>query len=225
LISIADTCASIAMGPALLVIAKAPVPGRVKTRLTPPCTPEQAAALAGAALADTLAAASATRLPVRRVLVLDGPAGPWADGFEVVPQRGDGLAERLAAAFEDAGAPAFLIGMDTPQVTPELLDGAVAALAGADAAFGAATDGGYWGIGLRRPDRAVFQGVPMSTPDTGAAQRARLAELGLRTTILPRLRDVDTIADARMVATQAPATRFAAALATIDDRFARARAA
>ncbi len=201
------------MTPALLVIAKAPVPGRVKTRLSPPCTPEEAAELAGAALADTLAAAGEADSAGRRVLVLDGAPGSWVpEGFEVVPQRGEGLAERLAAAFEDAGGPAFLVGMDTPQLTPALLDAGLEALDGTDAVFGAALDGGYWGIGLRRPDPAVFRGVPMSEAQTGLAQRTRLAELDLRTTILPPLLDVDTIDDARAVAAAAPGTRFAAVL-------------
>ena len=198
----------------LLVIAKAPVPGRVKTRLSPPCTPEEAAELAVAALADTLAAAMRVRRAARRVIVLDGEPGPWIPaGFEVLPQRGDGLAERLAAAFANAGGPAFLVGMDTPQVTPALLDAGLAALDRADAVFGAALDGGYWGIGLRRPDPAVFRDVPMSAATTAAVQRARLAELGLRTAVLPPLRDVDTIDDARAVAAQAPGSRFAEALA------------
>jgi len=196
------------------VIAKAPVPGRVKTRLSPPCTPEEAAELAVAALADTLAAAMRVRRAARRVIVLDGEPGPWIPaGFEVLPQRGDGLAERLAAAFADAGGAAFLVGMDTPQVTPALLDAGLAALDRADAVFGAALDGGYWGIGLRRPDPAVFRDVPMSAATTAAVQRARLAELGLRTAVLPPLRDVDTIDDARAVAAQAPGSRFAEALA------------
>jgi len=202
--------------PALLVIAKAPVPGRVKTRLTPPCTPTQAAALAHAALLDTLAAVARARRAARRVLVLDGPPGPWVPaGFAVVPQRGVGLAARLAAAFEDA--PAFLVGMDTPQLTPDLLDAGLAALEDADAAFGPALDGGYWGIGLRRSDPAVFRGVPMSARDTGASQRRRLAELGLRTATLPPLRDVDTIDDARAVAAEAPRTRFAAAFDALEE--------
>lgn len=197
----------------LLVIAKAPVAGRVKTRLCPPCTPAQAAALAGAALADTLAAAARARRAGRRVLVLDGEPGPWIPrGFDVLPQRGEGLAARLAAAFCDVGGPAFLIGMDTPQVTPALLDGGLAALDRADAAFGAAVDGGYWGIGLRRPDPAVFHGVPMSERTTAAVQRTRLAALNLDTAILPPLVDVDTIADARVVATEAPGSRFARVL-------------
>ncbi len=201
---------------AIVVIAKSPVPGRVKTRLTPPCSPEQAARLAGAALDDTLAAAARTRRATRRVLVLDGAPGDWVPrGFDVVPQRGDGLAARLAAAFEDVAQPAFLVGMDTPQVTPDLLDAGLDALDGSDAVFGAAFDGGYWGIGLRRADPAAFRGVPMSEATTGLAQRVRLAVLGLRTAVLPPLRDVDTIADARAVAAEAPAGRFAATLASI----------
>ena len=110
----------------LLVIAKAPVPGRVKTRLTPPCSPEQAAGLAHAALHDTLAAVSLTPAG-RRVLVLDGdPAGVSAEGFEVIAQRPDGgLDARLEGAFAGITGPALLVGMDTPQLTPELLAAAV----------------------------------------------------------------------------------------------------
>lgn len=200
----------------LIVIAKAPVPGRVKTRLCPPCTPVQAAALAEASLRDTLAAALQTRA-ARRVVALDGAPGPWLpDGFEVIPQRGSGLAERLACAFADAGGPAFLIGMDTPQVRPEWLDAGLDALSERHAALGASPDGGYWGIGLRRPDPAVFAGVPMSEYFTGAVQRARLAMLGLATAVLRPLLDVDTFADALAVAREAPRSRFAAALAQLE---------
>ena len=143
----------------LLVIAKEPVPGRVKTRLCPPCTPAEAAALAAAALADTLAAADAAARGGRRVLALDGRPGQWLPaGWEVVPQRGDGLAARLASAFADVGGPAFLVGMDTPQVTPAALADGLAALDRAHAALGPAFDGGYWGIGLRRPIRRSSPG-------------------------------------------------------------------
>ena len=203
-------------GPALIVIAKAPVPGRVKTRLCPPCTPVQAAAIAEAALADTLTAVAAAPAP-RRVLALDGAPGPWlVDGFEVVAQPSGGLGDRLADAFARAGGPAFLIGMDTPQVSPALLRHACRQLDEADAVLGLAVDGGYWGIGLRRPDPAVFAGVPMSTARTGRVQRERLVALGLRVRDLPLLRDVDTFADACAVAPLVPAgSAFAAAVAEL----------
>ena len=132
--------------------------------------------------------------------------------MEVLAQRGAGLAERLAAAFEDVGEAAFLVGMDTPQVTPQLLGRGLSALDRADAVFAPAADGGYWGIGLRHPDPDVFRDVPMSEPHTGAEQLRRLFSLGLRIELLPQLRDVDTIADARAVAAIAPWSRFARTL-------------
>lgn len=202
------------MSAALVVIAKAPVPGRSKTRLCPPCTPQQAADLAAAALHDTLAAVAATPCS-RRVVALEGPPGAWLpSGFDVIPQRGADLGERLAAVFEDLGGPAVVIAMDTPQVTPSQLADALAALCstGTGAVLGATPDGGYWTIGLRRPDHEVFTGVPMSSPETHAAQAERLRELGMATVGLPSLDDVDSIEDARLVARQAPGTRFAATL-------------
>lgn len=198
----------------LIVIAKEPLPGRAKTRLEPALGSDGAASVAAAALTDTLAAVS--RAPGRgRMLALDGEPGPWlAPGFEVVAQRGDGLGARLAAAFEDGGGPALLVGMDTPQLTPALIEVAILELCrcDVDAVIGPAADGGWWALGLRRPNRAVFCGVPMSSPTTGAAQVAALERLGLRYRTLPTLRDVDTIADAVAVAEQAPHTRFARAL-------------
>ena len=194
----------------LLVIAKEPLPGRVKTRLTPPFTPGEAAALAEASLADTLEAVAATAA-ARRVLVLDGAPGPWLPpGFDVVPQCAGGLDERLADAFARCDGPALLIGMDTPQVTPELL---TVDFAGCDAWFGPAEDGGFWALGLAEPDPALLWGVPMSTPFTGAVQRERLVAAGLRVRDLPRLRDVDAACDAHAVAALAPHGRFAARLA------------
>jgi uncharacterized protein len=196
---------------ALVVIAKAPVPGHAKTRLSPPCTPEEAAELAAAALRDTLAAVAATPAR-RRVLALDGDADGWVpQGFEVVPQQGAGLGERLAHALAAAGGPALVVGMDTPQLTPALLGAAARRLEEMDAVLGPADDGGYWTIGLRRPHARVFEGVPMSTAHTGLSQLRQLAALGLRTGLLAPLRDVDTIADAAAVARACPESRFAAA--------------
>ncbi len=196
----------------VLVLAKAPVPGRVKTRLCPPLTPAEAARLAEAALADTLDAVLACAAD-RRVLVLDGAPGPWLPrGIEVVPQHGAGLAERLARAWAGPlGAATLQIGMDTPQVSPTLLDLGFALLEapGADAVLGLAGDGGWWAIGMRRADPQVFDGVPMSDPSTGTAQLAALTRRGHRVRLLPLLRDVDTAADLQPVVAECPpAGRF-----------------
>ncbi|RLU87588.1 glycosyltransferase [Streptomyces griseocarneus] len=201
----------------LLVIAKEPLPGRVKTRLTPPCTPGQAARIAEASLADTLHAV--LRMPARRrVLVLDGRPGDWLPpGFDVVPQCAGGLDERLAAAFAGCSGPALLVGMDTPQLTPELLAPALAddGWDGCDAWFGPASDGGFWALGLAEPRPALLRGVPMSTARTGLLQRRRLTAAGLAVRDLPELRDVDTAADAAHAAAAAPHGRFAEAVAAV----------
>jgi rSAM/selenodomain-associated transferase 1 len=200
------------IGAALLVIAKDPLPGHSKTRLCPPCRPEQAARLAAAALADTLDVVLATPAR-RRVLVLGGAVRRWRQpGLEIIPQRGNGLAERLANAFADIGEPALVVGMDTPQLSVELLGDGMAALHSHDAVLGPALDGGYWSVGLRSADAAAFAGIPMSTEHTLTRQRRRFAELGLRTYEQPPLQDVDTIADARAIASLVPNSRFAQAL-------------
>jgi glycosyltransferase A (GT-A) superfamily protein (DUF2064 family) len=200
-----------------MVMAKAPVAGRVKTRLTPVYSAVQAAALAEAALRDTLTVLAGIA-GVRRVVVLDGAAGPWLPaGFAVVAQAGGGLDERLAAAFGGCDGPAVVVGMDTPQLTADLLRPALepGGWDRADAWFGPAADGGFWALGLAVPDPALLRGVPMSRPDTGRLQRERLLAAGLTVRDLPELRDVDTPRDADLVAALAPGTRFAATLARI----------
>ena len=200
----------------LLVMAKEPRPGRVKTRLTTHFTPEEAASLAAAALHDTLCVVAET--PARRhVLVLDGRPGPWLPaGMEVVPQTDGGLDRRLAAAFGITTGPTLLVGMDTPQITPALLrEGLDRVADGADAVLGPATDGGYWAIGMRHPDPSAFPGVPMSVDETGRAQLRRLLALGLDVTLLPELRDVDQPDDVRLVADAAPRGRFARVVAEL----------
>jgi glycosyltransferase A (GT-A) superfamily protein (DUF2064 family) len=192
----------------LLVITKAPVPGRSKTRLSPPCTPEQAAGIAAAAVADTLDAVRAAPV-TRRVVALDGPPGALdLTGCDVVPQVDGDLGTRLAAAFTDAmrdgPVPTLLIGMDTPQITPELLgaclDRLVAAGPGA-AVLGAAPDGGWWALGLHTAaPAAVLASVPMSRADTGALTRRALEDAGLQVLDLPELTDIDHFPDALAVA-------------------------
>lgn len=206
------------MNTQLLVLAKEPVPGRVKTRLCPPASPAQAAALAGAALADTLDTVAATPAD-HRVLVLAGHATVGCPpGVCVRRQRGDDLGDRLANAYADTrrhDTASLLVGMDTPQLTPTLLCDALARLRHVDAVLGPAVDGGWWSLGLREPRYgAVLRGVPMSTPDTGEHTEAALRAAGLRVARLPLLRDVDTAADARLVAAELgdrPGSTFAAA--------------
>ncbi|MFB7674820.1 DUF2064 domain-containing protein [Kitasatospora purpeofusca] len=157
-------------------------------------------------------------------MVLDGEPGHWLPpGWQVVPQSGGGLDARLAAAFGHAArlaphAPALLVGMDTPQVGAATLAEPLSPVrrAGADAWYGPASDGGFWALGLARPTedlaRRLLLGVPMSTPDTGRRLLDRLAAAGLAVRRLPEATDVDTVEDARLVAAQAPRSRFAARL-------------
>jgi rSAM/selenodomain-associated transferase 1 len=218
---------------ALAMIAKAPVAGLAKTRLCPPCSSVQAASLAEAALLDTISAMASTPA-ARHVVVLAGQPrselidtlqelGAAIGGFEIIPQRGEGLGERLSCAFADIATATLMIGMDTPQATPTLLAGGLRQLAARanDAVLGVAKDGGYWAIGLKRADARVFDGVPMSTPDTANLQRERLRLLGLRTVELCALRDVDLFKDAAEVASLAPGTRFARTLAPIVEEVMR----
>jgi hypothetical protein len=202
-------------------MAKAPVPGRVKTRLCPPLTPDEAAEYAAAALADTLEAVAASNAD-DKVLALEGEPGAWLPaGFRVVAQRGSSFNERLAHAWDDAGGPGVQIGMDTPQVTPDLLDGALGQVRPGRALLGPTPDGGWWALGLAAPDDRVFDGVPMSRYDTGIWQRARLTQLGYAVHDLESLVDVDHFEDAVAVAADAPRTRAAAALDRVcADRFA-----
>ena len=193
----------------LLVLAKEPLPGRAKTRLSPALSPADAADVARACLEDTLAAVAGVDV-LRRTVVLDGAPGPWLPaGTAVLPQRAGTLGDRLAGAYADAAAvldvPALLLGMDTPQVTPELLGDAVRLLVDRGAAvLGLAEDGGWWALGLPRPVPGAFDGVPMSTDDAGRAQRARLQALGLPPLSLPVLRDLDVLDDLLAVAALTP---------------------
>jgi uncharacterized protein len=202
------------------VIAKAPVPGQVKTRLSPPCTPEQAAEVAAAALADTLAAVDdVARVTVaRRVLLLDGDRQSWmSTAFEVVAQRGAGLEQRLCNGFVDLG-PGVIIGMETPHVAAALTNAVAAARRGVDS-IGLATDGGYWMIGLSAASAAIanelFDGIPMSSTHTGLAQLRRLQAHGRQVQLLPIARDLDTFDDLRAVAESGRTGSLAAVAARV----------
>ena len=199
------------------VIAKECVPGRVKTRLSPPLPPEGAAKLAQLSLSRTLD--SVRSLPARRrLLVMDGtPVARDAAHFTVIQQVSGGLDERLAAICDAVSGPLLIIGMDTPQFSRDhlapLLDDWSTAGARHEAWIGPATDGGFWALALRRPDGALIQGVPMSTARTGARQLTRLAAAGLNVGMLPELRDMDHFSDAQQIAAEIPGSAFAEAVA------------
>jgi rSAM/selenodomain-associated transferase 2/rSAM/selenodomain-associated transferase 1 len=190
--------------PTLQVFAKAPVPGRVKTRLARTLGAEGAASTYRALAERTLAtAAAARRAGVVGAIELwldpeSDPAAivPWRDRFGVTieTQAGDDLGARMRNALRSSttrGVPALLIGTDVPGYDVAYLARAVAALERHDAVVGPAEDGGYVLIGLAC-DIDVFSGIAWSTADVMAATRARLAACGARHVELPALWDVDT---------------------------------
>lgn len=204
----------------VLVMAKAPVAGRVKTRLAAVVGAESAACLAAAALLDTIEACRAAGAEGHLSLAGDlrdavrGSAIAAAlDGWTVTPQRGSGLAERLVHAHLDAGpGPVVQVGMDTPHLTAAALAEVADRLAGHDAVLAPAEDGGWWALGRHDPDvvRPVAQ-VEMSTAQTCAHTRQALELAGHRVGLASSMTDVDTAEDADLVAALAPQTRFARA--------------
>ncbi|CAN5627665.1 DUF2064 domain-containing protein [soil metagenome] len=185
----------------ITIIAKTPVPGLVKTRLCPPCTHEQAAAIARAGMLDTIEAIDGAFQVARdatRTLLLDGDVETWMPAnWQVEPQRGDGLLERIRNGFYDLG-PGIIVGMETPHVAALLPDAIDHLLAGRNL-LGLADDGGYWAIGLCARAAAqvdeVFGAIEMSTSTTGEQQLRRLQALGSETVLLPHARDLDDYAD------------------------------
>ena len=218
---------SAALPVTVLVVAKAPVPGQAKTRLGAVLGDHTAADIAAAALLDTLDAVAATPAAAR-VVALTGDLerscraseirSRLAD-FTVFEQRGVDFADRLVNAHVDASAagigPVLQIGMDTPQVTPELLTRCARALLEVRVVLGMAADGGWWALGVRSPDLAdCLHRVPMSRADTGTVTLAALRDTGEDVTQLPELHDVDTVDDVPVVrAACSPQSRFVAATA------------
>ncbi len=207
------------MSVVVVVFARAPVPGRVKTRLAAAVGPEAAAAVYRALLDHTLAAARASGLDVTLALAVD-QASDWRPpaGVAVVPQGSGELGERMQRAFAErfavGAAGVVLVGSDLPGLSAELFRQAAAALDDAAVVLGPAADGGYWLVGQRAPGVDLFSGVPWSSPRTLAATRQRLVELGVDHRELPVLGDVDTVADlAAAVADQAVEPRLRERLA------------
>lgn len=207
-----------------LIVAKAPVPGLAKTRLAAALGDRVAAGIAAAALLDTLDAVADTPLAAKVVAMTGDLASACQSeairerlsGFTVVEQRGDSFADRLANAHADAASaagpmPVLQIGMDTPQVTAELLTRCARALLGAHAVVGPARDGGWWLLGVADAATAeCLRLVPMSRSDTGAMTYSALLQTGSPVTVLEELADVDTVADISVVRADCrPSGRFA----------------
>jgi uncharacterized protein len=205
----------------VLVVAKAPEPGRAKTRLAATVGDRVAADIAAAALLDTLDAVAAAPVAARVVAFtgdLDAAARAAEirrrlESFTVIPQRGDDFADRLANAHADSadGYPVLQIGMDTPQVTAELLTDCARRLLEAPAVLGLAHDGGWWVLGVGEPTMAeCLRTVPMSQPDTGELTLKALRDNGIDVTRVQRLADIDVVGDVAAVRQACgPASRFA----------------
>jgi glycosyltransferase A (GT-A) superfamily protein (DUF2064 family) len=190
----------------------------------------QSAEAAAAALLDTMAAGRASFPPGHRHVALtghlsDAARGPEVaealEGWSVFDQIEGSFAGRLAAAHAEVGrrtdAPTVQIGMDTPQVTADLLREVARGLVDHPALLGTAPDGGWWVLALRDPAHAeALTNVPTSTAQTASRTREALQQRGLVVGTAPSLRDVDTVEDARAVAAEAPRSTFAKAWSRLD---------
>ena len=182
----------------LIVFVKAPRLGAVKTRLAQTLGPGPTLA-AYRRLVATVLAALAEVPEVELRFTPDAAAAeiePWRRaGWHARPQGGGDLGERLdravVEAFRTSRVPAVIIGSDCPWVTRADLEAAAGALADHDVVLGPATDGGYWLIGLRAPQPALFRGIPWSTDTVLRETLARARDAGLRVHCLRTLTDVD----------------------------------
>lgn len=198
---------------ALAVMSKAPRAGEVKTRLTPPLTPDEAASLSACFLRDTAAAVGRTTKEGRSVGVAiytpAGAEGKYAEilpaDFVMMPQRGDALSERLILAVEDLFALGFtsicLINSDSPTVPKESFSRAAQFLAGCKdgVVLGPAEDGGYYLIGIKKLHRALFEDIEWSTERVLEQTLAKARQLGLEVHLLPQWYDVDDRAALRQL--------------------------
>ena len=209
---------------ALAVMAKAPVPGSVKTRMVPPLTQEQAAALYRAILRDQLE--HLIRLAAIDLYVAFTPDDAAAlmksvvpAAFECFPQRGEDLGERMQEIFAELWRRGHrnlvLIGSDVPAPPLDFFHDAFNALAGkgepeVQVVFGPSRDGGYYLVGMNQSTPEIFDGMTWSHDRVLAQTTAKLTGLGIDFRLLPSWFDLDTIADLKRMQTMAdPAVRDA----------------
>jgi uncharacterized protein len=197
---------------ALIIFAKAPEPGRVKTRLCPPLTWDEAATLHGSFVLDTLectkAAIAKERLAVDRYIACF-PSASLAffkileerHGLRLLNQVGDDLGQRMHRAFTDLFGrgyrQVFIVGTDVPTLPLTVYHQALSLLASHDLVLGPASDGGYYLIGLKRPVPELFTDVPWSTANVFAATCRNASALGLTVGLLKEWRDIDVAEDLR----------------------------
>jgi rSAM/selenodomain-associated transferase 1 len=191
---------------ALILFAKEPIPGKVKTRLVPPLTPEGAAELYDSMLRDTIARIGLLE-GIDRYLFYDGENGALeffteaAPGMTCLPQEGADLGERMAEAMRQVIAIghdiAVIIGSDSPDLPMEFIINSINKLSAGDceAVFGPTEDGGYYLVGLTRLHEELFIGIPWSSDRVMDETLARAAKAGIRASLLPLWHDVDSAAD------------------------------
>lgn len=189
---------------AILVFARAPVPGAAKTRLMPALGADGAARASAALTRRALRTAAEANLGAVELWCAPDCDHPFfADcvrefGVTLHAQSTGDVGRRMAQAFDDAlqrHARVVLIGADAVSLQPTDLAAAAAALTAHDAAFAPAEDGGYLLVALRRPQAALFDGLTWGSSSVWAQTRAHLDALGLRTCVLPTGYDVDHPAD------------------------------
>jgi rSAM/selenodomain-associated transferase 1 len=196
-------------GPVIGLFAKQPVPGQVKTRMTPPLSPQQASRLYSTALRETL-----SRLQKVNATLVVCYAGErsWFQavfpGLPLLAQQGEGLTERMSnavhALFDAGGAPVLLAGSDSPDMPLGLLNEAIALLQRRDVVCVPCRDGGYAIVGLRQPTTELFAGIPWSTPLVLDATRQRCRELGLSYDETAGWDDLDDVADLQRLVERSP---------------------
>jgi rSAM/selenodomain-associated transferase 1 len=190
---------------ALIIFAKAPIPGQVKTRLCPPLTPDEAASLHGSVVLDMLERSRNASALDRFVACAPSPDHVFfkileeRHGVRLIAQTGDDLGDRMARAFADVFALGYrqvlVIGTDLPTLPGSVFGEAVTVLAAHDVVLGPALDGGYYLIGLRKPSPGLFAGIPWSTDRVLPLTQQKAAALGLSIALLPVRRDIDTVDD------------------------------
>lgn len=199
-----------ALSTALVIFAKAPIPGQVKTRLCPPLTPDEAATLHGSFVIDTLErtklAAAKLKWSVDRYLAC-APSSTHVffkimeerHGVKVIDQVGDDLGARMSQACESMFARGYshvvMVGTDVPTIPFDHFAQTRAQLERHDLVLGPAFDGGYYLIALKRMAPELFTGIPWSTNQVLNLTQEKASSLGLLTTLIQPWRDVDTLAD------------------------------